>query len=47
MRDPDVITLFVRPLIGLNVRYMIGGSVAAILFGEPRLTHDIDLIAIA
>ena len=44
MPDPDLITLFVHPLRGLNIRYMISGSVAAMLFGEPRMTHDIDLV---
>ena len=28
----------------LGLRYLICGSVAAMLYGEPRVTHDIDLI---
>jgi len=44
MPDPDLITLFVEPLTRLGVRYMVSGSVAAMLFGEPRMTHDIDLV---
>jgi hypothetical protein len=36
--------LFVRPLNHLGVRYLVSGSVAAILYGEPRLTHDVDFI---
>jgi hypothetical protein len=44
MPDPDLITLFARPLATLGIRYMISGSVAAMLFGEPRMTLDIDLV---
>lgn len=36
--------LFVRPLNQLGVRYIISGSVAAILYGEPRRTHDVDFV---
>jgi hypothetical protein len=42
MPEPDLIELFVLPLERLQVRYMISGSVAAMLYGEPRVTHDID-----
>ncbi|HXJ35244.1 MAG TPA: hypothetical protein VMS22_14525 [Candidatus Eisenbacteria bacterium] len=44
MPDPDLIALFVRPLSQLGVRYMVSGSIAAMLFGEPRFTNDIDLV---
>ena len=44
MHDPDLIALFAHPLTRLGIRYMISGSVAAMLFGEPRLTLDIDLV---
>ena len=44
MPEPDLIELFVRPLDRLRVRYLISGSVAAMLYGEPRVTHDIDFI---
>jgi hypothetical protein len=44
MPEPDLSLLFVRPLNQLGIRYMVGGSVAAILYGEPRLTHDVDFI---
>lgn len=37
MPEPDLIALFVRPLNDLGVRYLVGGSVAAMLFGEPRM----------
>jgi len=44
MPEPDLIELFEQPLNRLGIRYVISGSVAAMLYGEPRLTHDIDLI---
>jgi len=44
MQDPDLIELFVKPLNDLGARYFVSGSVAAMLYGEPRVTHDIDLI---
>ncbi len=44
MPDPDLFELFVRPLDRLHVRYYVSGSVAAMLYGEPRVTHDIDLV---
>lgn len=44
MQPPDLITLFVVPLNNLNIRYMITGAVAAVIYGEPRFTRDLDLI---
>ena len=44
MPEPDLIELFVGPLNQLGVRYLISGSVAAMLYGEPRVTHDIDFV---
>jgi hypothetical protein len=44
MPEPDLIELFVRPLDRFQFRYLISGSVASMLYGEPRVTHDIDLI---
>ena len=42
MPEPELSLLFIRPLNWLGVRYLFSGSVAAILYGEPRLTHDVD-----
>lgn len=28
----------------LRIRYMLTGSIASSLYGEPRLTHDIDMV---
>jgi hypothetical protein len=42
--EPDLIALFVHPLEDAGIRYIISGSVAAMLYGEPRVTHDVDLV---
>jgi len=42
MLEPDLIELFARPLNQAGIRYFVSGSVAAMLYGEPRVTHDID-----
>jgi hypothetical protein len=44
MPEPDLIELFVQPLNRAGIRYLVSGSVAAMLYGEPRVTHDIDLV---
>ena len=44
MPEPDLLTLFVAPLAELGCSYLVTGSVAATLYGEPRATHDIDLV---
>ena len=44
MPEPELFLLFVRPLNRANVQYMIGGGVAAIFYGEPRLTLDVDFV---
>ncbi len=44
MPDPSLITLFVRPLAQLGIPYLITGGVASVIYGEPRFTHDIDLV---
>lgn len=44
MPEAELCLLFVRPLNRLHIRYIVSGSIAAILYGEPRLTHDIDFV---
>lgn len=44
MNDPDLISLFVQPLNRLRIPYLVTGGVAAVIYGEPRLTRDIDLV---
>ena len=44
MLEPDLFHIFVKRLNCLGIRYMITGSVASTIYGEPRLTHDIDFV---
>lgn len=44
MQNANLFLLFTRPLEEAGIDYMVTGSVAAMLYGEPRLTHDIDLV---
>ena len=44
MPEPELFLLFVRRLNVAQIRYMVTGSVAAIFYGEPRLTHDVDFV---
>lgn len=44
MSETDLFLLFVRPLNRAGIRYVIGGSVAAMFFGEPRFTRDVDMV---
>ena len=44
MTPPDLIRLFIAPLNELGVPYMVTGAAAAIIYGEPRLTRDIDVV---
>lgn len=46
MQDPDLIELFVAPLEAAGIRYLITGSVASSIYGEPRNTLDIDLVVL-
>jgi hypothetical protein len=44
MLSPNPFLIFTRKLNELGVRYMVSGSVAAIFYGEPRMTNDVDII---
>jgi hypothetical protein len=44
MPEASLISVFVKPLNQASIEYMVTGSVASILYGEPRMTHDIDLV---
>ncbi|MEY2465624.1 MAG: hypothetical protein QOD03_145 [Verrucomicrobiota bacterium] len=44
MPEAELFLLFVRPLNLAGIRYVIGGSVAAIFYGEPRFTNDVDIV---
>ena len=46
MTEPIAITLrVIQELDQLNIPYLIGGSLASALYGEPRATIDADLVA--
>jgi len=40
----ELIDTFIRPLHENRIRYFVTGSVASMIYGEPRLTNDIDLV---
>lgn len=44
MPELDLIELFAQPLNQSGIRYLVSDSVAAMLYGEPRVTHDIDFV---
>lgn len=44
MPEYDLITIFITRFNKLNVKYFVTGAVASIVYGEPRLTHDLDLV---
>jgi len=44
MPEANLFLMFTQRLNSLGVAYMVSGSVAVIIYGEPRLTHDVDLI---
>lgn len=43
MPEPDLVELFASPLHRAGARYLVAGSVGAMIYSEPRLTIDIDL----
>ena len=43
MLPPDLINCFIRPLEVEGFEYLVSGSVASSLLGEPRFTSDIDI----
>ncbi len=46
MQAADFFLVFTQPLDQAGIRYMVSGSVASIVYGEPRLTNDIDLVIV-
>lgn len=44
MPVPSLLRLFARGLNSAGVPYMVTGSVAAIVYGEPRMTNDVDIV---
>jgi hypothetical protein len=46
MPAPEPLAPFLEPLERLGIPYCVTGSVAASVYGEPRLTADIDLVVL-
>ena len=46
MNNIDLVSLYTDPIKKLGINYAITGSIASSAYGEPRLTHDIDLVLI-
>jgi hypothetical protein len=44
MPAPDVHTRLLLPLGATGIAYMVTGGLAAIIYGEPRLTNDVDIV---
>lgn len=42
----DLFTLFTSRFASAGIDAVVTGSVAAMFYGEPRLTHDIDLVVL-
>ena len=40
----DLFLLYAKRFEALGLQYMVTGSVAGMLYGEPRLTHDVDIV---
>ncbi len=41
---PDLVGLLVRPLEEAGLSYMVTGGVAAVIYGDPRFTRDVDVV---
>ena len=41
---PELVPLFAFPIGRARIEYMMTGAVAASIYGEPRLTRDVDLV---
>jgi len=44
MQRLSLLKIFLVPLEELGIPYMVTGAVASIVYGPPRVTHDIDLV---
>ena len=43
-QNSPLLLLFLRPLNGAGIIYMVTGSAAAMVYGEPRMTYDVDIV---
>ena len=46
MPAPDEIALYAGRFNAIGVEYMVTGATAAIVYGQPRLTNDLDVVLI-
>ena len=44
MQETNLFRVFLSRLETSGLQYMVTGAAASIVYGEPRLTHDIDLV---
>ena len=44
MAEPNLFQIFTSRFNQTEIDYMVTGSIAAIIYGQPRLTHDVDLV---
>jgi len=44
MQQVNLFEIFILPLYKTRLDYFVTGSIAATIYGEPRLTHDIDIV---
>jgi hypothetical protein len=44
MQERSLVSLFVGPLNRAKIEYMVTGGLAAVIYGHPRLTLDIDVV---
>lgn len=46
MPEPSLFEPFIVRLERLGIPYFVTGSTAGTLYGEPRLTHDVDIVVV-
>jgi len=46
MEQTDLFLMFTTPLEEAHIDYMATGSVASMMYGIPRFTHDLDLVIV-
>jgi hypothetical protein len=44
MEQDELLRFAVEALNNLGLRYLVTGSIATVLYGEPRFTNDIDVV---
>lgn len=46
MSQPELLRKVIQALENADIQYMVSGSIVSSLQGEPRSTHDIDLVVV-